>query len=78
MYRPFVSPSREYHRFPWSRPRRERSDGALPRHLEDELRAHLSDALKPLGFGVVRIAGRNTSRSSLRNHAPAKIRSETL
>jgi hypothetical protein len=26
----------------------------LPRHIDAELRAHLSDALKPLGFRVVR------------------------
>lgn len=52
--------------------------GALPRHLDAELRAHLGDALKPLGFGIVRMAGRNASHSGLRMRAPAKIRTVHL
>jgi hypothetical protein len=40
------------------------TDTALPPHLDAELRAHLRDELKPLGFTAKRIQKAATTRNS--------------
>jgi hypothetical protein len=42
----------------------EAGSDVLPYHLDAELRAHLRDALKPLGFTVKRAAGRRAPKYS--------------